>query len=300
VLRWLRDLLRSKSADKTAPLPAAPPAETVAECLDRRRDVASLPQLELHEYRTLVAQFPRPTDGQIRQFASYVAEAKSWYKHLPLLPPGEPFQFFVDPWAGLDRVLLQDGQVVYINRTADTPRFHYTWMTTEDYRSRFCRLSFACAAGTELFLPVSCRLQDGRDISGFLANNSSRSSVHVSEKLECRLPQEILDAGTIGMTGVIHPLAARPWVWLNRLGKIDQPLSWPEETGGANTAQKIVARCRLVEARTRQSGPTEAQGGLDAVDEELSGLLSPERRRLQERMVEAMQRVVAVLYGATV
>jgi hypothetical protein len=300
MLRWLRDLLRSNAADKTAPLPAAPPAQKAIEFLDKRPEEASLPTLELREYRTLVAHLPRPTEEQIRQFASYVAEAKSWYKHLPLFPPGEPFQFFVDPWAGLDRVLLEDGHVVYIRRTANTPQFHYTWMTTEDYRSRFSCLSFACAAGTELLLPLSCRLEDGRDISGFLANNPSRSAVNNSEERECRLPQEISDAATIRMTGVIHPAASSPWVWLRRLENVDQPLSWPEETGGSDTARKIMARCQQVEARTRQSGSTETQGGLNAADEELVGLLAPERLRLQELMIQAMQRVVAILYGATV
>ena len=269
------------------------------EFLEKRRKVAALPQLELHEYRALVSQFPQPTRAQIHEFASYVAEARSWYKHLPLLPPGEPIQFFVDPWAGLDRVLLRDGRVVYIKRTASTPRFHYTWTTTEDYRSRFSHLSFACDAGTELFFPVSFQLEDGREFSGVLANTPSRASVHVSEEQECGLPQEILDTATIRMTGVIHSLAARPWVWLKNLGNVDQPLSWPEETGGADTVQRIMAQCQVVAARTRQSGPTGAQDGLGGVDEELSGLLAPERLRLKELMVEAMERVVAVLYGAT-
>jgi hypothetical protein len=274
---------------------SAPSSNQLIEVLDKRLEVSSLPRLELCEYRALIERIPRPTDDQIRQFASYVAEAKSWYKHLPLFPPGGSFHFFVDPCAGLDRILRQDSQVIYVQRTSNTPQFHYTWMTTVAYRSRFSRLSFACDAGTDLFLPVFCRLHDGRDISGFLANNPSRASVHVSEDREFRLPQEVLEAGTIQMTGVIHPLTARPWVWLKRLADDTQLPSWPEETGGADTAREIVDRCQVVEAKIRHSISAATQGR-DAVDEDLNRLLAPERQRLHELMVVAMHRVVALLY----
>src|SRR5919197_4034317 len=96
-----------------------------------------LPSLGLAEYRALVEEIPRPFDDQIRSFAAFVSEAKSWYKHLPPFGPGVPFYFFVDPCAGLDRKRLPGGTVTFSERTDTTPRFHYTWMTTESYRARF-------------------------------------------------------------------------------------------------------------------------------------------------------------------
>ncbi|MBN1511066.1 MAG: hypothetical protein JXB13_03555 [Phycisphaerae bacterium] len=248
----------------------------------------------------MVEAIPPPTAQQIQDFASFVSEAKSWYKHLPLLPPGEPFWFFIDPWAGLDRILGRRGQVVYVNRTSETLQFHYTWMTTEDYRSRFGRLAFACAAGTELFLPVSVRLTDNREIRGVLANNPSRASVHTTEETEYRLPPEVLNAGTTRVTGVIHKLTGTPWVWLGFLPDNADSVGWPEETGGSETIGRIIARCHTIQREATQSGAAEGNQKLDAIDEELTTLLAPERRRLQREMVLSMNRIVTLLYGGSV
>jgi hypothetical protein len=38
-------------------------------------------------------QFPLPTDVQYDNFAEYICEAHSWYKHIPLFEGGE-FVFF--------------------------------------------------------------------------------------------------------------------------------------------------------------------------------------------------------------
>lgn len=40
---------------------------------------------------------PEPTDTQCRNFALRLAEDHSWYKHLPLEGPGEPFFVYLDP-----------------------------------------------------------------------------------------------------------------------------------------------------------------------------------------------------------
>lgn len=53
----------------------------------------------LEIYRLLVADVPRPTRQQMEAFAVFVCGAHSWYEHLPLSPPGFPFQFFLDPGA---------------------------------------------------------------------------------------------------------------------------------------------------------------------------------------------------------
>lgn len=48
-------------------------------------------------YRELVRRHPRPTDDQIRAFATFVGRDHSWYKHLPMDGMGEPFFFYLDP-----------------------------------------------------------------------------------------------------------------------------------------------------------------------------------------------------------
>jgi len=294
MLHWLRGLFgRGDDALKTSP----PSSDDIGVILESRQEVSALPILSLREYRRVVEAIPPPTIQQIEDFASFVSEAKSWYKHVPLLPPGEPFWFFIDPWAGLDRILGRHGQVVYVNRTSETPRFHYTWMTTEEYRSRFSRLAFACSAGTELFMPVSVRLKDNREICGVFANNPSRASVHMTEETEYRLPPEVLDAGMTRVTGVIHTLAATPRLWLCLLPDNADSVLWPEETGGSETIRKIIALCHAIQEEATQSGSPEGNQKVDAIHEELSTLLAPERRRLQKEMVLAMTRVVTLLYG---
>lgn len=72
---------------------------------------------------------------QMQQFALFVSNAHSWYKHLPYLPPGEPFQFFLDPGAGMQLVVSSQGSVDATPRAE--PGFHYSWLPTVEYRARF-------------------------------------------------------------------------------------------------------------------------------------------------------------------
>ena len=261
--------------------------------------VATLPLVPLDEYRRLARHLPPPTGEQIQAFASHAAAAKSWYKHLPFLPPGVPFQFFIDPWAGMDRMRTRDGAILFGERTNDTFRFHYTWMTTADYHTRFGRLAFSCEAGTALYSQGGCRKQDGTEIKGILDNNPDRAVLAVPGYGEYRLPQEILDAGTTDVTAAIHADAATFSVCSAALGSSDAPGPWPLESGGPEVLGKLRARCRALEDAYRSAPTAESRPRLDDVDEELDRLLAPERRRQHEQMVLAIGRVVDLLYGAS-
>jgi hypothetical protein len=81
---------------------------------------ASLGYLE--EIRAL----PRPTKEQCRAFAEYVADAHSWYKHLG--NEGEPFYFYLAPWAGRG----QDGKEFFAQ-----DKFHYSDIPTKEHLERF-------------------------------------------------------------------------------------------------------------------------------------------------------------------
>jgi len=63
----------------------------------------------LQQYLALIRGLPLPTSEQRRDFVGYVTSAHSWYKHLPRYLPGTPFYFFIDRYAGYDRIALQDG-----------------------------------------------------------------------------------------------------------------------------------------------------------------------------------------------
>ena len=106
-----------------------------------RRDmevIGAKPQpCDLERYRRVVTNLARPSDEHVENFVQFVSEAHSWYKHLPLLPPGIRFTFFMDPFVGFDRLYSGPGRPTFVERTEESPRFHYTWMTTAEYRSRF-------------------------------------------------------------------------------------------------------------------------------------------------------------------
>ena len=73
--------------------------------IDRQPEVT----LSMPQYLDLLAAVPLPTQQQKENFAVYVSGAHRWYKHLPYYLPGSLFCFFIDKYAGFDRVLLRDG-----------------------------------------------------------------------------------------------------------------------------------------------------------------------------------------------
>jgi hypothetical protein len=79
----------------------------------------------LERYVSAFDALPKPTPDQLRAFPKYVSSAHSWYKHLPLLPPGVPFNFYLDPGAGMQRTITSDGSVQIAVRKERG--FHYSW-----------------------------------------------------------------------------------------------------------------------------------------------------------------------------
>ena len=55
------------------------------------------------KYLEMVRALPRPSLEQTYRFAWFVAEAHSWYKHLPA-DRTVPFVFYLDPYAGWSEV----------------------------------------------------------------------------------------------------------------------------------------------------------------------------------------------------
>lgn len=93
---------------------------------------------------------PRPTDEQYAAFAEHIANAHSWYKHLPLLTGGQ-FLVFLAPDSGIGRLVARiDGGKLHLETppegpvfTEASPRLHYSWTTSEEYRRRFGYLDYA-------------------------------------------------------------------------------------------------------------------------------------------------------------
>jgi hypothetical protein len=251
-------------------------------------DITDLPLLTLGEYLSLISDIPLPTQQQKEHFAEYVSHAHSWYKHLPMYQPGAPFYFFIDKYAGYDRLVQKDSTAVLAER--ETQGFHYSALATAEYRAYFGHLAFSCEFRSKVVL-----LSDGP----VAVPRDDLAAVPGDDASMYRLPLEITEAGLTHLTAVIHSasaqdpdldyIAARE----NSSGKID----WPEESGGQHTLDKIFLRCEVI----RQTHPgwthveLKAPRKIELVDPELYKLLTPERLRQSREMIKAMDRVCAVI-----
>jgi hypothetical protein len=227
----------------------------------RPRDPAwkQVPWCTLSQYREIVRDCPRPSNAQIENYVLAASEDHSWYKHLPLVPPGVPWWFFVDPMSGFDRTLKDGGRAEHVEVKADAENLGRRAPTSE-YRSRFGHL--ACVTtGWGGFLP------DGKPRVRF----GDRDRVF-------NIPDEIAEAGRVEVTAVIHPATAQPWVWRRMFGK----------TGGDETLREIISHS---ERALKDRGMT------DGIDDRLVALLAPEWRRQHEAMKDAIRSMLSVAYA---
>ena len=87
-------------------------------------------------YTELVAALPLPTLEQTWAFAEHVADNHSWYKHLPIFPPGATFVFFLAPNAGAEIDRTDAGYVTRPLARGDYFR-HHSRYATDEYLERF-------------------------------------------------------------------------------------------------------------------------------------------------------------------
>ncbi len=245
--------------------------------------------MDLSEYRRAVAGLGAPTIDQMEDFAEFVGSAHSWYKHLPLLPPGRPFQFFLDPAAGMQLSVDNRGRERIAPRLEPGP--HYSWLPTEEYRERFGHLSFSRPDGTS----VSFVRGDGSS----LVEADDRPSIYDPELGASRsLPHEVMSAGQVLVSGLIHPLGP-DFLWHWGLLSREAPLVLSDEAGGSVAAEAIMRRCEFlaedpsrVERLSFEEVERREAWDIDLVDYPLYELFGPERARQRGNMVAAMVRVV--------
>jgi hypothetical protein len=228
----------------------------------------------------------------MQQFAVFVSNAHSWYKHLPYLPPGEPFQFFLDPGAGTQRAISPQGSVNAIPRTECGE--HYSWLPTAEYRERFGYLAYSRSVGTATHvLSDDGTVLTESDVAPYVYDLTAHRLVQV--------PAKVLKAGRAFVSGVAHTHGTdkRPWLGMVR---VNTRLSWPEESGGVEAVTKILARCRMLEeepSRIEYVKPEAIDPNDDFyarfVDFPLYQLLGPERQRQRAGMVATMKRVIELV-----
>jgi hypothetical protein len=252
--------------------------------------------LSLATYMELVASLPVPTPVQMEQFAEFVSRAHSWYKHLPLLPPGQPFQFYLDPSAGMELVQRSDGKL------EATPRlqrgFHYSWIPTDQYQARFGYLAFSQSSGPAVFSidgTGARTLPSDIDCMVFDPNLGFQRPV----------PFEIFQAGRALISGIVHPASTSEGL-LHWAIEANPNFAWPSESGGAAAWADIVARTRvlckdpsqkiMVDYDDKESVTKYRMVGAVNFDIPLYDALEPERRRQRNGMIAAMVRVVKLVH----
>lgn len=99
-------------------------------------------------YVEVVKALPKPTPEQTARFASFVADAHSWYKHLPLYPK-TPFFFFLDPTVGMK---FQPDPTGAGGKYVDSLEggIHYSDMPTAVYRKLFGHWNYHVDSGCKL------------------------------------------------------------------------------------------------------------------------------------------------------
>jgi hypothetical protein len=255
------------------------------------------PILTLPRYRILVRSLPRPTHLQMQQFAVFVSNAHSWYKHLAYLPPGEPFQFFLDPGAGTQRAISPQGSVNAIPRTERGE--HYSWLPTAEYRERFGYLAYSRSVGSAFHvLSDDGTMLTESDVAPYVYDLTARRLVQV--------PAKVLKAGRAFVSGVAHTYGADYRSWQGMV-RVNTRLDWPEESGGVEAVKKILDRCRVleedpsrIEYLRRAPLDQNYDPGLVFVDFPLYQLLEPERQRQRAGMVAAMKRVIELVGTSSV
>jgi hypothetical protein len=110
------------------------------------------------------------------------------------------------------------------------------------------------------------------------------------------VPDEILDAGRVELTAMVHPVLSTRWVWSWTQGNTpwlqEISLKWPPETGGAETVRKII---RVLEENPKEEFCELYGEPVIGFNSEIHRLANPERQRLRKLMEEATHKVVSLI-----
>ena len=248
-----------------------------------------LREMPLGDYRLWIRDLPWPTADQVRAFVDHVVAAHSWYKHLPLKPPGATFHFYIDPRAGMERAILVGGEARFFERTAGMDAIHYSTLPTHEYLERFGHLAFACAS---LNTMVSERIMvDGKP--AILDANHRFAELWPLETQAKAPPREIFAAGSCEVTGLVHPRATGEFL-VSLLQAQERPTDGGLEDiplGFWGQVERLLCKTDDGDASALESGiHMEARTALEL-------LVGEERRRQNQVMFDSIQRMVRVAYG---
>lgn len=229
------------------------------------------PPMTLAHYRDWVRPLGRPTDSQIDAYVDYLSSKHSWYKHLPPVRPGAVFTLFLTRLAGM--VQGDDGRsTAWREIEPGDSMFHYSMMPTAEYRRRFGHLGYGSEAAPEF------SLRDSRESVNF----GAEPRVFATTEGPRALPPEIVRAGSVEVTAVIHARSAQRWVWewAMERGALEglSAQAWPQRSGGAPSLEQILHAVKY--------------GG----DKDIAAFIAVERSFQKADLRAAAQRVVTLCF----
>jgi len=147
-------------------------------------------------YAAIARELVEPSPKQTIEFATFVSEAHSWYKHLPAYP-SVPFVFYLDPNAGRNMAHSEGGQISFVDVSADSKEFHYTWQPTAVYRRRFGFWNYQADYGTSF-----------RYVDGDQTVDTAGAGLRIldTDTTWLEIPTSLCDAGTVLVNSLVWPI----------------------------------------------------------------------------------------------
>jgi len=101
-------------------------------------------------YVRALKKYQLPTEQNIDEFINYVSHAHSWYKHLPITDPGQPFFFYVHPTFHMKFDATTQEWKPFVKEDC----WHYSDIPTDKYRKKFGMLTYTNKSDTSnTFVP---------------------------------------------------------------------------------------------------------------------------------------------------
>lgn len=182
-------------------------------------------------YLRALAGLPLPTDEQLLAFVEHVCADYSLFKKLPLLPPGQPVRFWIDPNAGRDLHLGAGDGGHWMPRAGEG--YSSALMHTATHIERFGYFNWEYARYMEY--PATRVANEGQsfkrvNLPGLEADASAPLELNERDRVAtlCRvpvpdLPPEVLKWGTATLTGAVDSKSQSPLC--SYMGRLQQHLN---------------------------------------------------------------------------
>jgi hypothetical protein len=164
-------------------------------------------------YVEVAKSLPKPTPEQTARFASFVADAHSWYKHLPLYPK-TPFFFFLDPTAGMKFQPGLSGEGgTYVESLEGG--IHYSDMPTAVYRKRFGHWNYHVDSGCKLLGRLLLEhLLHPRELRSIARCPDLGSNVKDVDGQKLSISPELMLTGKADLSALVHETTSpHLWIW---------------------------------------------------------------------------------------